>query len=289
VKRAALVIAGLFASACGLLVGIDSNLGTIAADDGGGVPDTTGPTDAADASILEDAPIPGDGSIPLARRPPEGWYWYDIDGGNNVTGVFASASPYGPDATVEIAYVPGTDCFDQIFHFSANDTETMRFCVSGPQLLGEGGSRDQVFPTAVPVSLTTTETCTPGDIYLSTTAQPGDQWEHQCAGQTSNTFTSPTSLSSSFTLAGTYTYVADETFPVMGNQTATKHFHDDRDASGLVRGTDNADWYFSRDDWSLQRFRRAMNIVILPGPVNYQESFDMTLSKRSSSLDAASD
>jgi hypothetical protein len=286
VKRAALLIAGLFASACGLLVGVDSNLGLFPADDGGGAPDTTGPTDAADASIPDDAPIPLDGSTALAHRPPEGWYWYDIDGSSNATGVFGYASAYGPDATVEIAYVPGTACFDQIFRLRANDTETMRFCVSDRQLLGEAGSWVQVFNTAVPVSATTTETCTPGDIYLSTTAQPGDQWEHQCAGQTSNTFTN---LSSSFTLAGTYTYVADETFPVMGNQTATKHFRDDRDASGQVSGTDNADWYFSRDDWSLQRFRRAMNIVTYPGPVKYQESFDMTLSKRSSSLDAGSD
>jgi hypothetical protein len=289
VRRAALLVAGVFASACGLLVGIGTELGVRPIDDGGET-DTAG----ADVVIREDAPSDLDASFPPPRRPPEGTYYYDIDGSDQVTGFLNHTSPYGPGrATVTIAYVDsgggegGANCFDQTFVFRQYYTETMRFCVLGVELVEDASTRIQEFTGAVHASSTTTETCTPSDVYLSTAAKPGDSWPRHCTGQTADSVTG----TSTYYINGTYTYVGDETFPVMGRDAGARHFHDVRDAGGQQTGTNNADWYFSMDDATLVRFNRTIDVSYDwgIGHIRYFETVDLRLAQLPGATDAGGD
>jgi hypothetical protein len=106
-------------------------------------------------------------------------------------------------------------------------------------------------------------------------------------GQTADTRTG----TSSFQVDGTYTYVGDETFPVMGHEVGAKHFHDARNVSGQQTGTNTADWYFSLEDGSLQRFSRQVDIDYnsIVGTAHYHETVDLTLAARPGATDAGSD
>jgi hypothetical protein len=286
VRRAALIVLGLVASACAALVGIDPNLDVRAHDAGTDAPDTAtaAPTDAG-----IDAPIAVDGSIPPPVRPVEGTYLYEADGSDQIQGAFIyNPSPYGPTATVTIAYV-GTDCFEQTFTLRADYTEMMRLCIKGLELVENGPPPDETRyqKFAVGATASTTETCTPGDVYFSTGAAPGQQWTHDCKGQNTDAKTG----SSQFRTVGPYVYSGDQMMTVMGRSVLTKHFHDDRVVNGSQSGTNVADWYFSAEDGTLAAFNRKIDIQYnsVVGQIHYLETVNMTLIARPEASDAGTD
>jgi hypothetical protein len=287
-KQVATIVASLAVSACGALVGIDTDLGV--------KPDTSGSTDPTTDKTTDTgkAPVPVDGgkvirqdassshldsSIPFASRPPEGTYTYEAapNSGDYVTALVPLA-PY-TSVTAAIAY-DGPDCFNQTFTFRTNYTEVMRFCVKGYELAEVSETRDIALGSLVIVH--TDETSfggdggTPGDVYFSTVAKPGTSWSHYLTGKNRDS----AGGTSSFTASGTYGYIGDE-------NDKSKHFHDSRAVDGGERGQDTVDWYFSPVDGTLVRFTRTLDIDYPFGTgVHYHEWVDMTLAARPGATDA---
>jgi hypothetical protein len=279
-----LPLAGVFVSACGLLIGIDPDLDVRPADAGTDAPDTAVVVVEAgkDTSIdVEAGPSP-------PRRPPEGTYVYEISGTEDLT--TQPQRVYGPTTSVTIAYDSdgGAECYSMTFNLRTDYVETNHLCIRGLDVTMDRGTRDQTFPIGRTL---TTLSCVPGDIYFSTVASPSVQ-THKCDGDNDE---NNTNSKSKFRTMGPYSYVApDVTAKVMGKDVVVRHFHDERLVTSLSNsqsGTNVAEWSFSAEDGTLQLFERRVDITYHVGPLNfrYVEKLNMSLSQLPGASDASTD
>ena len=276
--RSARIVASLSASAllsaCALLAGIDTDLDVRPAGDDAA--DATFDRVAPPADAAEDRGTDADAAVLRPPRlPAPGKYVYTVSGSDKLNGPFPSPqTKYGPTASVTVAHV-SADCFDMTFTFRTDYEETMRMCVVGLDLVQDRGARKQKFSVG---SASTTLTCkAPGDVYFTTAPNP-PQKTHDCTGENAD----DQSGGSAFRTVGPYTFVGDETLPIMGKPTTTRRFHDDRVVSGKQDGTNVAEWYFTTEDNMVARLERAV-VIDYPtgfGKVTYVENVSMTLSER---------
>lgn len=282
-RRAMLPLASLFLAACGLLIGIDTDLEVKPADGGGAdAPDTSVAVKEASADATID-----EAGTPLPRRPPEGTYVYEVSGTEALSGPFPTQSAtYGPTTTVSIAYDdPG--CFAMTFTLRANYVETSHFCIRGLEVVEDKGTRDQKFSIG---STSTTLTCMPGDVYFSTAPTPSLQ-THDCQGKNTEDKSNSTSA---FRTMGPYSYVSpDVTASVMGKDVLVRRFHDERlvtSPSNTQSGSNVADWTFSADDGTLLLFKRKIDVTYTNViGTHYVENVNMTLKERPGPNDAGPD
>lgn len=273
-RTVALLLASALLSACALLVGIDTELDVKAAGDEGA--DATFDRVAPPADAGDDRAFDVDAALLRPPRlPAQGTYVYTVSGSDKLNGPFPSPqTKYGPTATVTVAHV-SADCFDMTFTFRTDYEETMRMCVVGLDLVQDRGARKQKFSVG---SASRTLSCkAPGDVYFTTAPNP-PQKTHDCTGENAD----DQSGGSAFRTVGPYTFVGDETIPIMGKPTATRRFHDDRVVSGKQDGTNVAEWYFALEDNMVARLERAV-VIDYPttfGKVTYVENVSMTLSER---------
>lgn len=273
-RTLALVLTSALLSACALLAGIDTDLDVkpVADDASDSTFDRVAPpSDAGDDRTMDaDAAV-----LRPPRLPAAGSYVYTVSGSDKLNGPFPSPqAKYGPTATVTIAHV-SADCYDMTFTFRTDYEETMRMCVVGLELVQDRGVRKQKFNVG---AASTTTTCkAPGDVYFTTAPTPPPK-THDCSGEN----TDDQSGASAFRTLGPYTFVGDETIPIMGKPTATRRFHDDRVVSGKQDGTNVGEWYFTVEDNVVARLERAV-VIDYPtafGKVTYVENVSMTLSER---------
>jgi hypothetical protein len=278
-RAAPIALSLLFASACSTLIGIDTNLGVVP-DAAIAVPEAATTDTGIEAG--EDAPSEVDAPTPPPVRPPEGTYVYSAQGGDTLSGAFTVSTPYGPTATVTIAY-DGPDCFKQTLQLRTDYTEMMHLCIHGLEIKEDMGTRSQKFKFGAAAQ--TTLTCTPGDVYFSTASKLGP-WTHDCSGMN----TDNQSGNSTFRTFGTYSYLTDETFTVMGRDVLTKHFEDKRAVSGSQTGSNTEEWYFS-EDGILQRFHRVVDVDYAWNiyTIHYHEIADLLLTGIQGPPDAGHD
>ncbi|MBS2020165.1 MAG: hypothetical protein JST00_45315 [Deltaproteobacteria bacterium] len=279
-RRVAFVVTAALLTACGAILGIDTDLDVKASDAG-----------AAEAEVEAARPVDTgtddstavDTGVPPPRRPPEGTYVYEVTGSDRVNTPFGSPQQtYGPTATLDISYV-GADCFEMLFSFRNEYTEMMRMCVVGLDYVQDLGTRSQRFAVG---SAATTVKCTPGDAYFTTAPSPALR-VHDCAGDN----TDSRSGGSKFRVAGPYRFIGDENVDVKGVTVPTRHFKGDKGVSGAQNGSNVADWYFGAADGVLVRFVRKVDINFNSpiGQVKYLEDVTMVLAKRPGADDAGTD
>lgn len=285
IERVMVVLAGVFVSACGLLIGIDPDLDVRPVDSG---------ADARDTAVIttieagKDTAVDVEAGPSPPRRPAEGTYVYEISGTEDLT--TQGQRVYGPTTEVTITYDSdgGAECYTMEFNLRTGYTESNHLCVRGFDVVEDRGFRRQMFPIGL---TTTTLTCVPGDLYFSTVASPSVQ-THKCDGNNDET---NTNSNSKFRTMGPYTYVGpDVTAKVMGQDILVRHFHDERlvtSASNSQSGSNVADWSFSADDGTLLLFKRNVDITYHVGPLNfrYVETLNMALSQRPGASDASTD
>lgn len=269
-RALALLLTSGVVSACGALIGIDTELDVKATPDDAANPfDRVPPPDASvDGSVEADAPV-----ILPPRLPAPGTYVYTVSGSDKLNGPFPSPqTSYGPTMNMLLSHV-SADCFEMLFVFRKDYEETMRMCIVGLDLVQDRGARKQKFNVG---AASTTLKCV-GDIYFTTKPTLPPQ-THDCTGENAD----DQSGASAFRTLGPYTFVGDETIPIMGKPTATKRFHDDRVVSGKQDGTNVAEWHFAVEDNMVVRLERKVGIDYPTnfGKVEYVENLTMTLSAR---------
>lgn len=280
IRRVAFAVAASLVTACGAILGIDTEL-DVKAQDAGSPEAEAEAARPVDAGADEGAAV--DTGVPPPRRPPEGIYVYDVTGSDRVNTPFGSPQqPYGPTATLAVSYV-GADCFEMSFSFRNEYSEMMRMCVIGLDYVQDLGTRSQRFAVG---SAATTVKCSPGDAYFTTAPSPALR-VHDCAGDN----TDSRSGGSKFRVAGPYRFVGDENVDVKGVAVPTRHFKGDKGVSGAQNGSNVADWYFGAADGVLVRFVRKIDINFNSpiGQVKYLEEVTMTLSQRPGATEAGTD
>jgi hypothetical protein len=240
---------------------------------------SNGPSDSSvvDEEHAPHAPIVG----PL---PSEGVHDYVTTGRDALDGFIKTSNDYGPRASASVVH-RGESCFALTFDIRSGYEETMEFCRRGSDVVQESGVRSQVF---FGIGATTTQTCSPGDVYLSAAPSAGNEWTHTCNGKNKD----GKSGDSEFTTAGPYRFVGAETLAVDGRDTSVMHYHDERTVSGSQTGTNVADWYFAETDGLLVRLTRDISIEYkapVIGRVHYTEHLEMNLTTTSAEADAAAD
>lgn len=265
-RRVAIITTGVLVSACGALLGIDTELDVKPSDAAVPVPDAEAGKDAG-VDVARDVET---GALP-PQRPPEGIYVYEVTGYDEVRTPFGSPKQnYGPTASIAIVYA-GADCFEMTFTFRATYKEMLRMCVVGLDYVQSKGTRDQQFAVG---SAQTTTTCIPGNVYYTTAPNPVERI-HDCSGDNTDTQSAP----SKFRVVGPYRFIADQNIDIKGQLTATRHFKSDGAVSGSQNGTNVADWFFSPIDGAVVRFNRKIDIDYQSpiGKVTYLEEVNMTL------------
>lgn len=209
-------------------------------------------------------------AAPGLSRPPSGTYTYAATGGD-------SLAPFNFKATYTTAKVTveddGEGCFKQTITLRDGYNETLNECVIGSDIVHKTGVRSQSFPLVG--TATTNQTCDPGDVYFSLNRAPNQTWNHTCLGTSSDT----KSGGSSFTTAGSFRFVADETLTVMNAPVSVAHYRDERSVTGSQTGANTADWYFDTKTGVIVKLVRDVQIQYksVIGTITYTETVTMTL------------
>lgn len=282
--RLLLPLTTILVSACGLLVGIDPDLSVAPTDV---PPDAAeaGNADAMEASIDSAADVEAG---PLARRPPEGVYEFDVSGSNKLEHppITPEDHPYGP-ATVTITH--DASCFYLQIELRQGHEELHHFCLRGPDIVEDKGSRNPSFS-----GFATAYTCSPGDVYFTTSVDPSLE-QHDCMG---NDDTANPNPANAFRITSTYTYIAQPSTKVIdGKNVPIRIFEENpivvTSATDHVHGGGSAHWVFATETGMLVHLDRDATLVYpAPFPVpttSFHEVFSMDLVRGPDAMDGGAD
>jgi len=274
-RRLLPIAASLLLTACGLLIGIDPELGVKPSEDDSG---TSAPDTSVD--VAPEAAPPDVAPPPALRWPAEGDYLFQQDptkaGYDAINGPFISQRADYTTATVSVRWLPGGSCFVMTLGVRPGYKDIMSLCVVDGALVQYTGSREQTFN--LPNGNVKTDTkCLPGDFFHALALPPVAErkWVHQCFGNNADGKTG----GSGFDAKGDYVWVADEIVPVNGRDVPSRHYRESRTVTGSQTGSNTADWYFSLEDAMLVRWSRdiAVEYPSQIGAIDYTEHEYMTL------------
>jgi hypothetical protein len=266
------VFAGIALVGCGALVGVQDL--ELVNEKNPTKPDARMPAEAGAVIIVDAGGGESDGDVPLPppQRPQPGKYTYDITGHDGLVGSFQNTNNYKDPATIELVY-DGDDCFTETFTIRPGYVETFHICRQAAAFAMDKGTRTQ---TLYGVTVTTSQTCSPGDVYIPQVPSPAP-YKHSCTGH--NDEQQSGDKNSNFTTAGDYSFVGVEQIAISGSNVDVVHFHDAREVTGSQTGTNIADWYFSAKSGVVVRLKRNIDVHYKFGvfDTNYVEALDMTL------------
>ena len=282
--RVMLPVTTLCISACGVLLGIDTDLSAPADDAGIDVIEaSTVPIEAStDSAVDVDA-----GSF-TAHRPAEGVYLYTVIQGHESLDdhvPFNDNADYTTPVTATVVHEAGSDtCFTMTIELRKSYDETIHLCVSGPYVVADTIFRLQSFPPG-PRSMSIT--CAPPVVFddTTTTSTQGQS----CAG-TNKDGADPFVTKRTLDYDGTLVTTKLESGAVVNVRTFTETTTFSKVAgSNAATGTITNHWSFSKADGTLVILSRHAELHFVGGlGSEYTEDTNIFLKGRID-LDAGAD
>ncbi|MFA5882709.1 MAG: hypothetical protein WDA60_02560 [Acidimicrobiia bacterium] len=183
-------------------------------------------------------------------RPAEGVYSYSGSGSESLSSPPKSQDE-GPEMPGTVSHADG-GCWTFRLDYSTNHWRVWKFCADADGLREVGTSVYQRWDFVVSSVDNLTEMhCKPPAVVIESGMQPGDAWESECRGTSSQ-------ISGTTISTGTHRFVGRDGVEVAGRTIDALHFREERAVSGAQSGTEVFDLWLTDQGLPIQGRQRIV-------------------------------